>query len=415
VQEQTKTQQGARVFFHELIGFIEHHFAGRGLRAHLVGGRGTGKSFILSRLKLKNAKVVSFRDRKLDEALSRELRSHRGALCLDDIDEDFNAGMNDLLLALLSEFRYPVIIASTLRSDLAALQENGAFEGLSWTSQSESWSSSTSQFQPFEIEPWESGWASRAGRFVADVLASKDEEELAGYTTIVLDLTGGHPLMLNEALEAVAQMPRVVRHQQRTSIEWKQEHARLEEQLFGSGLRRLRKFVAWLEAVSPAAGEELRRLARGEDPHVQRPAATRRALRDSGLVYRTPEQKMVIAGEALRHFLAANVAQPPPVVVRQSGAGGGEIRVSIANSTVAVPLRRAAWKMVEALRDSEHPMPIEELVKKTKLQEGALRSAIQRIRSDFDAFGVTNVIENVWGEGYRLSLMPLLTARALEQ
>jgi DNA-binding winged helix-turn-helix (wHTH) protein len=70
---------------------------------------------------------------------------------------------------------------------------------------------------------------------------------------------------------------------------------------------------------------------------------------------------------------------------------------------------------VEALRDSEHPMPIEELVKKTKLQEGALRSAIQRIRSDFDAFGVTNVIENVWGEGYRLSLMPLLTARALEQ
>ncbi|MEO8382406.1 MAG: helix-turn-helix domain-containing protein [Acidobacteriota bacterium] len=411
---QGKTQQGARIFFHELIGLIEHYFAGRGLRAHLMGGRGTGKSFILSRLKLKNPRVVSFRDRKLDEALSRELRSHQGALFLDDVDEDFNAEMNELLLALLSEFQYPVIIASTLRSDLAALQEKGAFEGLSWTLETDSWSSSTSQFEPFEIEPWESGWASRVARLVADVLPSKDAGELAGYTTIVLDLTGGHPLMLNEALDAIGHTPRVARHHERTSINWRQEHAKLEEQLFGSGLRKLRKFVAWLDAVSPSAGEELRRLARGEEPHVHRSAATRRALGDSGLVCRTPEQKMVVAGEALRHFLAANMA-PPPVVVRQTGPGGGEICVSIANSTVAVPLRRGAWKLVEALQNSENPMTIEALMRKTKLQEGALRSAIQRIRSDFDDCGVSNVIENVWGEGYRLSLMPLLTPRALEQ
>lgn len=413
-QEQTKTQHWQpRLFFHELVGGIERHIAERGRAVHLFGGRGTGKTFILARLKLKNPRVVSFRNTTLDAALSSELRKHHGALCLDDIDENFGSEMNSLLLSLLSEFRFPVIITSTLRSDLAVLRENGAFENLSWTPSTKSWSSSTSQFEPFEIEPWDAGWPSRVARFVAGVLPSQDEETLTGYTTIVLDLTGGHPLMLNEALQELSKVPRLSRTQPRTSIEWRQEHAQLEEQLFGTGVRKVRKFIAWLDEISPTAGETLRRLAGHQEPHAGASTATRRALLDSGLVYRTPEQKMVIAGETLRHFLAPDVVQTPPVVVRQNGPGG-EIRVSIAHSGVTVALRGAAWKLVAALRDNNHSMPIEELVKVTKLKEGALRSAIQRIRSDFDKAGVSNVIENLWGDGYRLSVMPLLKPQAFE-
>lgn len=410
-----RQQQQQRLFFHELAGEIEYHLAARAPRVHLVGGRGTGKSFVLARLKLKTPYIVSFRETKLNNDLARKLKKHRGALCLDDVDVDYTPVMNTLLLDLLSEFHYPLVMTSTLRSDLALLREGGAFERLPWTKDVQAWSKTTSLFSKFEIDPWESGWRRRVVQLLKEVISSEDGDELAGYATIVVDLTGGHPLMLNEAFEELSQMPRTKRAQPRTSIEWKQEHAKLEERLFGDGLRKLRKFVTWLEELSPSAAEELRRLAHGESLSANVIPATRRALLDSGLVYRTPEKKMVLAGEVFRRFLIGNdLEQPQPIIVRATGQAG-EIRATAANSTVSVQLRGAAWTLITTLRDSGRPMLIEDLVEKAGVQEGALRSAIQRIRNDFEERGITNVIENLWGEGYRLSAMPLLTLRALEQ
>lgn len=411
-----------RSLYAERIGEIQHYLDSVRKPVLLVGGRGVGKSSVLSKLKLKNPLLITVRNEAINSQLVNRVKKYEGAILVDDIDEKFTEESFQLLAYLAQHHRYPVAITSTIPPDVKMLHEHQAFENLPWDLRLlASWSDVTAPMQRFRIDPWAPGWRKRVARLVEEFVQIDVEFELAGWTTILLDLTGGHPVLLDPALEALSHAPKrqkspgAEKIEPRWSIEWKQQHAKFEEHLFGDALRKLRKVIAWLDALSPSAGEALRLLARtpAEDPEPPLSVATRKALLASGLVYRTPSQELVVAGEVLRHSLAGeSSATRPPVSVNISETAG-DIRVSVADSTYRIPLRRASLKLVGTLDRSNRPLTIEDLERETELNGGALRSAIQRVRADFDGCGVAGIIENVWGEGYRIGVFPLLIPEKL--
>ena len=399
------------------------HFLDRTRRGSvlLVGGRSVGKTSALSALRVKDAWQISVRDMKMDTALVNRVKKYQGAILVDDIDHEFNASSLELLRYLMHEHRFASALTTTIPSEAKMLREHNELENLSWDSDLlTSWSDLTAHMQRYRIDPWSTGWRRRIARFVQDLVQAEVELEHAGWTTIILDLTGGHPVLLDAALELLRRTPRRQpeggdKPAPRLGMEWKQQHAKVEEHLFGEPLRKLRKVIVWLDEISPTAGAALRQIAqtKPDEPEPPLMAATRRTLLDSGLVYRTPTQEMVVAGDVLHQSLTGELATPRlPISIKKAGTAG-DLRVTVAHSTYRVPLRGAALQLAETLEQAENPLTIAELHQETKVAPGALRSAIQRIRVDFDQCGVTGVIENVWGDGYRIGAFPLLIPERL--
>jgi hypothetical protein len=403
----------SRSLYDHLIPEIQQAIDTRRRPILLTGGRGVGKTFVLSRLSIgKNTEQLSVRTSKLDRALVARLKRHRGPLVIDDIDEQLDEHGFELLEHVAEHHAHTVVVTSTLPPDVSVLHERGAFSKLPWDAEVVTyWSEVSAHMHAFRVDPWETGWRGHIASLVAEILGLKEITDFAAaWTTILLDLTGGHPTMLDAAMTDLHRMsPR----EGERPTEWREQYLQMEEALFSTGLRRMRKLIGWLDELDPEAGSALRRIAAGELAAADLAVEKRRVLLDSGFLYRPPSQEMAVAGEVLRRFLADGKGQRSTSIAVVETPGGGDLRAMVAHSTATVALRGAAWKLVVALTDAPRPLSLEELSEITGDDVGALRSAVQRIRSELQKLGVVGVLENVWGEGYCIGNFPLLTAKEL--
>lgn len=376
----------------------------------ITGGRGVGKTFVLSRIDTGPRTVrIALRDTTVDAALVATLSSNTGAIIVDDIDEGLtNSAAVSLLEHLANHHPHPVVMTSTLAPDVKLLHECGALRGLMWdTDVLQFWSDVTAHLLPFRVDPWERGWQGEIASTVAKVIGADDSDKtVLGWCTVLIDLTYGHPTLVDAALEEVW---RTGRDKVRTMSEWRHRYGRIEEHLLSTGVRRLRKYLGWLDRLDEDAGNALRRVAADTEGAADLTLEQRRVLLDAAFMCRTPTHEVVVAGEAFRRLLGGAPSGAPKFISIIETGSGGDIVVQVAHVKAVVNLRGAAWKLVNTLRSAPRPLSLEELQQTADVDAGALRSALQRLRKDVHEQGIDNVIENEWGEGYTLGAFPTLS------
>jgi hypothetical protein len=253
--------------------------------------------------------------------------------------------------------------------------------------------------------------------------AAPADELIASWATVTTQLTGGHPVLLDAAIAEIGRMHtdqawvpgQAARDKGRSTIERRRMmHSHLEEHLFSTAFRRLRKVSKEMQDVSPNAYEFLIGLARGT-ADAEPPLGIKRVLIDSALVFRGARSpRLVIAGELLRRSLAGEtISRLPSIVVEPNPnekSRRGIVTVDIGGQREIVEFRGSAWRIVMKLHEQQHrAVSVTELMEAADLEnEAAVRSAIQRLRLDFLEVGVDGIIENVWGQGYQLGSFPLL-------
>jgi|ERR1051325_2321440 hypothetical protein len=422
------TTTGDPLFFHEAL--VQRILHAETMAVQIRGGWGVGKSTVLARLARElNTSVVE--GRKPGGAVN-ELQSAiegGGTVLIDDLDVFFNSEVYGILSRVADELTTRrIIFTSTEPPDVSVLIENNAYVFPPWPEDvARDWSSLTMQFQVEPIEPWPGNWQQRIRELVrTKVSPSALAEELIGaWATVTTQLTGGHPVLLDAAINEIG---RVHAEQTwtsalgagekiRSTVEQRRRiHSHLEEHLFSTAFRRLRKVSKDIRETSPDAYQFLVQLARGT-AETEPPLGVKRVLVDSALVFRGAKtRRLVIAGELLRRSLAGETTSRLPSIVVEPNPNEqtrrGVVSVDIGGQRETVELRGSSWRILQKLHEQQHrAVSIGELMKAAGLEnEAAVRSAIQRVKSDFLAVGVDGVIENVWGQGYQLGSFPLLAS-----
>ena len=317
-ERRTAEEWQIRSLYDSLIAEVQHAVDSKRKPILLTGGRGVGKTFVLSRLTMgKNVERLSLRDGEIDSTLVAKLKSHPGPLVVDDIDEKLNSDGLALLEHVADHHKHAVVVSSTLPPDLSVLHESGAFPGLPWDSEVLAyWSEVTAHMLTFRVDPWATGWRPHIASLVREILGVDEiTDVVSGWTTILLDLTGGHSTMLDAAL---AELWRMRPKEGARPTEWKHRYVQMEEHLFGTGLRRMRKLIGWLDGLDQEAGAALRAISAGELVAADLAVEKRRVLLDSAFLYRSPSQEIVVAGEALRRSPCSDRVSPP---ARACGSG----------------------------------------------------------------------------------------------
>lgn len=379
-----------------------------------VGGAATGKSAILQKLfegqHDPHSVYIQGEDRAAAvEALQRAAKGDKPVF-IDDLDDFFDDDVRDLLEQLARIGGPPRIRAtSTFPPDLAYLRGRGAFAGVQWSEDLvKSWSDILMGFVTQSVDPWTVGWKRR----LFDLVRRAVPEYASGWAVVVLHLTGGQPAMFEAALSYLAALER---HAPRTAgdppsgDEWRRRTDQLEEHLFATGFKRLRRAVAEAAATDPRAGEYLIKVARDDVQDASETDAVRRTLTASGLVYRTANRPFVLAGEILRRHLADEDVTRYPSVRTQGDEERGDIVIVVGTETIAIPLRGKNWQLARVLgRQPGERILLDDLQRESQIEKPAMRSAIQRLKAEIEHAGFDGIVENVWSEGYRLSTFPLM-------
>ncbi|HET8797324.1 MAG TPA: helix-turn-helix domain-containing protein [Thermoanaerobaculia bacterium] len=384
----------------------------------LTGGVGTGKTTVIERVAEQfGTSAVLVRGGAGKEPALPAIRAAIDAdqpLLIDDVDEIFDLDVAETLRPLEKQTRrQTTVMTSSLPSDLSALMEGSAFSDVNWNKEAVTeWSRVTMTFATRSIDPWPDGWHRR---LIEMVTRATGESKKSGWATAVLHVTGGHPVLLHEALN-VLEVEKRRRGAQTLdgdvpAAEWQRRVLMLEDEIFPTGFRRLRRGLLKLEQRDPQTREALRRLAQGEgEAQLQGSPATRRAILLSGVIYRTASQPFVIAGETLRRYLSgSSETLQPAIEVVAEDANRGYLAVTIGNERYTVPLRSASWRLLRVLGQKKSDfVTLPELQKKAEIEATAIRSAIQRLKAEIQRGGFDDVIENVWGAGYRLGSFPTM-------
>lgn len=386
----------------------------------LTGGISTGKSTVLQRLcaefKGDVEPVVIQAGMDKDLMIKAVANAIDGDLPLfiDDIDRFFDLEVAEALRGLESPRRkQKTVVTSTLPPDLANLRAGNAFKGVTWDKRTlDAWSIVTMTFATRSVDPWSPGWHRRLADHVMRITGEKTS---SGWATVVLHITGGHPVLLDAALEAldIQKVKRGVATLDELAVppaEWQRRVSQLEDEIFASGFRRLRRGLLDLEKRDPDAMEALQAISRGETEMSASSTAAKRSLLVSGLVHRTMSQPFVIAGETLRRYLAGDSEmRQPSVDIVATDAERGDLVIQIGNERRTVPLRAASWRLLKALRDAKSDfVALAALHKKAGVaDQNAVRSALQRLKAEIQKGGYDEIVENVWGAGYRMGTFPL--------
>ncbi|HEX2833691.1 MAG TPA: hypothetical protein VHW00_11815 [Thermoanaerobaculia bacterium] len=396
----------------------------------LSGGTSTGKTTVLERLceEFRGIAEPTLIAAPPATANEEERAAHKNAaisamerafaedrpLLIDDLDRFFDRDVAEALRRAEAVSRkQKTILTSTLPPDVASLHSGDTFAGVKWDQPTfTAWSEVTMSFTTRSVDPWTAGWHRRLVDYVVRVTG---ETSASGWSTVVLHVTGGHPALLSAALEAleIEKVKRGVENLAETDVpaaEWQRRVLQLEDDIFPSGFRRLRRGIRDLQERNAGTVEALRTLSRdsAEDLKNQSTAA-KRSLLVSGLAYRTVAQPFVIAGEMLRRYLAEDSeTRQPSIDAVGSDSERGELVITIGNERRTVPLRAASWRLLKTLRDAKSDfVTLQTLEKKTGVETAAVRSILQRLKSEIQRGGYEEIVENVWGAGYRLGTFPL--------
>lgn len=421
------------VFFYDIERLV-HDAAASSI--HLWGGRSLGKSTILRQMRKRlspDAEIIEGTDAQARERLAIAVERKHFPIFIDDLDELLKRDLTPAaeLLNKLSPYlaHQRVVFTSTLPPHLGLLSERGLFQTTLSPEDIRIWSSVTLQFDSHPVDPWFGDWRRRIEHLVARLLPERSDATRRIWAGLLTQLTAGHPVLLDAAIaelcngipptDMAGEPARTPQQGNQPSgeealftVEINERQvlqARVEEALFRTGLRRLRRVYLELRETVPRAYSALTALARGEVSDVS--TDVRDALLWSGLVI-TDGSGLLVAGELLqRALLEASVTDSIQLLpAPDPNDPRGVVRVMVGGAWRVVELRGAAWQILSVLHaHRDRVLSVTELMTLTKFEnEAAFRSALQRLRAEFLRFGVDGIFSNVWGYGYSFSGRPLL-------
>ncbi len=414
----------------------------------LLGGRNLGKTTILAHLQKElGPGAVKFGGNGRSETLEKEVAHLRrdlkeGVVLIDDFDHISSHQAREAILALAQDPNISVCITAC-DPDVSI----------------------TEHFDCMRLAPWKGDWESRVRISMSEAFGSVvsqsksiSEEILSAWVDQTLRLSGGHPTLVNAAFQYFtsiyldnAQLNTDAENQLLSGPDdsmddttWRRIlRIHLEDQLVDRALPLVRYILQQAQAEDSTITQQL--LAVAENGLNKESSFVRRRLRETGLVYSQPDGRLEIVGELIKEWIprvlaqsrigdtcSKNPLQPSPTIkparpkstpslaseakpmngvqveILGNGNYAGVLKIKAASAADEVPLNGGPWRVVQHLREAEgEPVSLDTLAQRANLSsETAVRSAIQRLQKVLRENHLENVIDNVRGQGYRLSDFP---------
>ncbi len=417
----------------------------------LLGGKNLGKTtvlaYILQNIEKEGLKLYqNGRSPDLEKELCDWHRAPQGpAILIDDYDCTSSERARDTLFKLARENRCRIYI-TVYRPDAYTAEYFGCVR----------------------LDPWKGNWQTRcqnaADMVFARVITQQRQvspEILGVWKDTICRLSGGHPALIHTAYRYFSSI--YYDHSNlNTDAENRLLHGpgggmdeetwlrvlrvHLEDQLIDRALPLVRHVLRQTQSDDPEAVQQLLSVAQGD--LQESTSLVRQRLRETGLVYSQPDGRLEVAGELIKEWIPQIIEQhrlreqaareakrssspstappPPPTATPQQeateisgvnleilGDGNyeGNLKISAGETVVKVPLSGGPWRVAQNLRDAGgEPVSLDLLAERANLSsETAVRSAIQRLQKILRNNGLDNVIDNVRGQGYRLSEFPKWT------
>jgi hypothetical protein len=435
------------------------------VRLFLDGGRGTGKTTMLAKLRA-NARESTLIEGGSGDAGATQLyvavqkttdsAGARLSVFIDDVDRLVSlahfrgeATLSRILESLLSLSSHSpgsdarFVVTSTLSphrlsSVFRELQTAKIEDKLKLML----FSSFLGKLEVVHLNPWPKGWERTLENVVERHLASKlPGDSVESCKRELLNLTGGHPSLfvaaLGEVMAIAAADPddnRLDAGRPKLLVHF------LEDHLIRTGLQPLRRAISSLGTVYGAEGHRalayLRRIALGEEFFL--PAQVREILQDEGLAYADLETgRIVVPGSLLRVEIEHSDPGPQVTTVSSSVAATartpgrrqpvelwlepdpqepdarGYLAVSSGLERERIAFSGGPWTILSRLiADPERVFSLADLKRPPLRTTAAVRSAIQRLGERLRREGIDDALTNVHGQGYRLGGAPSRSIRA---
>jgi hypothetical protein len=390
-----------------------HAILASGAPTVIVAGRGMGKTSVLLWLaEQSGGHYVEGRGfetarRSLDEAAAKLDAEELTEVLIDDLDYLLDEERNSE-----ADVKEALERIDYLRSELAQRQGRLIVASASPVSRflrtfaSRLWSDIEDRFQRVVLFPWSIGWAEAVRSATLAQCPRKGEQ----YAPAVVETTGGHPALVSAAFESLQD----AEDNPPTGIDWS---AYLSTTLGRAALSPIEKALNSLQTSNHSTDQEalsyLTLLVGGHD-NAEGPKPSPqvvRALELSGLAYSDPlTGRCVVPGTIIRRYLDGELlAVPqtqPEISVTLVGGGDDEGVLMVGEPPERqIPLSKGPWRLVQTLFAAKgETVALEDLVKTLDLDSvKPLYSIIQRLDQKAKEARVERIIENVRGQGYRLS------------
>jgi hypothetical protein len=407
-----------------------------GLKVFLSGGRGMGKTFLLRELAEFRRRETGVESRIIEgrnwsaalEALE-ELAGRQGQegndkardLLVDDLDRLITLAGEQDPKVLEDLIKYLSELVSSLPQAVCAftsrVSSSRMAELLETLDSLQKWDRKTSvairafstiiqMYENTPINPWSRSWEKKIG-----VCVKAHLPKLSGLAQDLIKITGGHPALL---IPALSQLVELAETRDLSSISSSELKIVIEDAAQERGIGVLRRALSSLRDSEREewrnAYEELRQLAM-DDSKVP-PSRLREILVGEGLLYKDESTlKYVIPGEMLCGELLREPVgplraeiEPDPVAPDKQGY----LKVWDRLRERRIPLSGGSWSVLKIIFDEPaRIISLKELGERAGLNtENAVRSAIQRLIGDARALGIENILDNIYGKGYRKGESP---------
>ncbi len=423
-------------------------------RVLVWGGPGLGKTAFLECLRdelmgsseLGTPVLILRRAADARERIRAWTADPKGVLLIDDLDHLFNNEIEESLRSLPEENTGTWRIIATA-GNIDAIEERADWSG----------SPSLNTFHRERLDPWERSWQARAAikdaleRTRGKLLQTSDPERLPSFILVpdspvsdawletILEVSGGHPALVDSAFEGFLNLvknfpdlrPDLITEPLSDPRDWQTSiQGYLEDYVVDHGMVGINKAIRSFKKNKRKFSHLVRLATGGGQAAIIHDAVVRYSLRDSGLVYTSHETgRLVIASELIRQRILA-IAEETTPRHRKTGRGHGEaqrIQIKVVASASLpevrgklcyeteqheqgeVALSGGPWRILKCLAEVDGPISVKDLGDGASLgTESATRSTIQRLLRVLRREGISDVLENVRGVGYRLGEEPVL-------
>lgn len=376
----------------------------------LVAGGGMGKTLVLQGVREQNHGIY-IPGRDFERALSdiestlKKMKMKDGKLptvLVDDLDYLLDMERNDRANEALHKVEALFSEMKGRQEQLIVASGRPASRFLRSFSY-QLWSDIEERFQRVVLFPWSVGWSGILDSSLLSEFPQRGEE----YAPAVKETTGGHPALVAAAFLSLQETEAAGRVQ--AGIDWS---AYLSSILGRASLSPIEKALHRLQRSTHPTDQEaldyLKVLAnrQGDLGKLPSPQAVR-TLEISGLAYSDPlTGQGTVPGTIIQRYLEGELVAQPEIPVTVISRGDEEGVLVVGNSPVfEIPLSKGPWRLVETLFNARgETVAIDELQKRLELDSPKpLYSIIQRLDQKAKEARLDRLIENVRGQGYRLS------------
>ncbi|MBN1297532.1 hypothetical protein JXA80_12175 [bacterium] len=395
----------------------------------LYGGRGVGKTIFLKALNISLSKkhgkgYTSYIDQscclcKRKSDLKPEDLFKGKAILIDDFPKLFTCVIGSWLKKAVDENPNRLIVVTSRLSPGELVLHNYLREQFELSDKDilELSDITDACFNSRLLFPGSYGWKDTLANYLFKKLDMTSRSYRALFMEEITSMAGAHPSLLSPILEIIARRVSETENPM-TSPDWNEEINRMRIQKMLADVRydaaekKIKSGLQTLKKIKPDVMDTLIKLARG---HEVQDAVRIAPLKDTGLIYdNETTHTYKVSGRLIASWILALSDETETTLKQQAQPQSSEevtvhphsrkiVYVS-GKTRYEVILNPGNWQMFQIIYENQgSPISFDGLKEKANKSELATRSAIQRLLVFLEKSNLSNLIVNVYGEGYRIN------------